>query len=121
MEPPSPARLYATVVGAVLLVLGIIGFFYTASFGAMDEVEPAFGAIEVNAWLNLLYVVTGAVGVLVAGASSRQYCLALGVLYTLLGAFGPGTVWLHLGIGLLGLLAVAGTSEPRAEPAGERA
>ena len=140
MEPPSPARLYAAVAGALLVVLGVVGFFYDASFAALDDLQPALGAIEVNAWFNLLYVFTGAVGVLVAGVASRQYSLAMGLLYTLLGIFGLGTEWLHLTIGILGLAAAAGTpsesrgskrtkyvrkepqdSEPRAKAARNRA
>jgi len=145
MEPPSPARLYATVAGALLVVLGIVGFFYDASFTGLHDTEPALGVLEVNAWFNLLYVLTGAVGVLVAGVASRSYALAMGVLFTALGIFGLGTQGLHLAIGLLGLAAVAGTprekprrrsrgskrtksvrkeprnSEPRAKPAGDRA
>jgi len=139
MEPPSPARLYATVAGALLVVLGIVGFFYDASFPSLHDTKSALGVFEVNAWFNLLYVLAGAVGVLVAGASSRSYALAMGVLFTALGIFGLGTQGLHLSIGLLGLAAVAGTprlrgskrtksvrkeprsSEPRAKPAGDRA
>lgn len=112
MEPASPARLYATVAGALLVLLGIVGFFYDASFTSLDDLQPALGAIEVNAWLNLLYVFTGAIGVLVAGVASRPYSLAVGLLYTLLGIFGLGTEWLHLTIGILGLAAAAGTSRP---------
>jgi Domain of unknown function (DUF4383) len=140
MEPASPARLYASVAGALLVVLGIVGFFYDASFTALDDLQPALGAIEVNAWFNLFYVLTGAIGVLVAGVASSRYSLAVGLLYTLLGIFGPGTEWLHLTIGVLGLAAAAGTrsesrgsfvrpyrtkeprdSEPRAKPARYRA
>jgi hypothetical protein len=123
MEPASPARLYAAVAGAVLVVLGIVGFFYDASFAGLDDLQPALGTIEVNAWLNLLYVLSGAVGVLVAGVASRQYSLAMGLLYTLLGIFGFGTEWLHLTIGILGLAAAAGTPrlEPRAKAARNRA
>jgi hypothetical protein len=109
MEPPSPARLYATVAGALLVVLGIVGFFYDASFTDLRDTEPALGVLEVNAWFNLLYIVTGAVGVLVAGVASRSYSLAMGILFTLLAIFGLGTQGLHLAIGLLGLAAVAGT------------
>lgn len=109
MEPPSPARLYATVAGALLVILGIVGFFYDASFTSLDDLQRALGAIDVNAWFNLLYVVTGAIGVLVAGVASRQYAIAMGLLYTLLGIFGLGTEWFHLTIGVLGLLAAAGT------------
>jgi len=111
MEPASPARLYASVAGALLVVLGILGFFYDASFTSLDDLQPALGAIDVNAWFNLFYVFTGAIGVLVAGVASRQYALAVGLLYTLLGIFGPGTEWFHLVIGVLGLLAAAGTTQ----------
>jgi len=114
MEPPSPARLYATVAGALLVVLGIVGFFYDASFTSLHDTEPALGVLEVNAWFNLFYVLTGAVGVLVAGVASRSYSLAMGLLFTALGIFGLGTQGLHLAIGLLGLAAVAGT--PREKP-----
>ncbi len=122
MESPSPARLYATVAGALLLVLGIVGFFYDASFSSLDDLQPALGALEVNAWFNLLYVLTGAVGVLVAGVASRQYSLLVGLLYTAIGILGLGTQWFHLVIGLLGLTAVAGTPlKAGAKPARNRA
>jgi hypothetical protein len=109
MEPPSPARLYAAAMGSLLVLVGILGFFYDASFTSLEDLEPAFAAIEVNAWFNLLYLATGAVGLLLAGVASRPYSLAVGVLFTLLAILGLGTQWLHLAIGLLGLAAVAGT------------
>jgi hypothetical protein len=116
MEVASPARLYASAVGALLVVLGILGFFYDASFGDLDSYEEALGALEVNGWLNLFYVASGALGLLVAGASSRGYSLAIGVLYTALAIAGWGTWWLHLVIGLLGLAAWAGTPKPGRRP-----
>ena len=121
MEPPSPARLYATVVGAALVVLGILGFFYTASFGDLDSYEEAIGGLEVNGWLNLFYVAVGALGLLAASAASRAYALAAGVLFTLLAIVGWGTGALNLAIGLFGLAAAAGTSKPRAQPVRKRA
>jgi hypothetical protein len=113
MEAASPARLYASAVGALLVALGILGFFYDASFGAIDSYEEALGALQVNGWLNLFYVATGALGLLVAGASSRGYSLAIGLLYTALAIVGWGTGWLHLVIGLLGLAAWAGSRRPK--------
>src|SRR5436305_9668109 len=133
VQPPTPARLYASVAGALLVVLGIVGFFYDASFTSLDDLQRALGAIEVNAWFNLLYVVTGAIGVLVAGVASRAYSLAIGLLYALLGILGLGTEWLHLTIGVLGIAAAVGSSKlgsvqpkrrrskPRANAAGNRA
>jgi Domain of unknown function (DUF4383) len=123
MEAASPARLYASMAGALLVILGILGFFYDASFGAADSYEEALGGLEVNGWLNLFYVATGALGLLVAGASSRGYSLAIGLLYTVLAIVGWGSGWLHLVIGLLGLAAAAGTPrlKPRAKHARQRA
>lgn len=116
MEPASPARLYATVVGAGLLVLGIVGFFYTATFGDLDSYEEALGGMAVNGWLNCFYIATGALGLLVAGASSRGYALATGLLYTVLAIVGWGSGGLNLAIGVLGLVAVAGTPKPKSKP-----
>jgi hypothetical protein len=129
MEAASPARLYATAVGAFLVVLGIVGFFYSASFGSPGDVEAALGALRVNAWLNVLHIATGTLGLLTAGWASRQYALGLGALYTVLAIWGfalgtgaailgflpasSGDNWLHLTIGLLGLAAAAGTATSR--------
>ena len=139
MEAPSPARLYAAAAGALLLVLGIAGFFYSASFGAPGSVEAALGVLRVNAWLNLLYVASGVLGLLAAGNSSRSYALAAGTLFTVLAIWGlvldPGASIAgflpaaggneapNLALGLLGLAAAWGTPklEPRAQAAGKGA
>lgn len=140
MEAASPARLYAAVVGALLFVLGVVGFFYDASFGSLDSYEQALGALQANGWLNLFYLATGAVGLLVGGVSSRTYSLTVGLLYTLLAIVGWGSPGLNLVVGVLGLAAVAATpkpsrgsfrsrgdrkerrkSKPRAKPAGKSA
>ncbi len=128
MEAPSPARLYAAAAGAFLLLAGIAGFFYSASFGAPGSVEAALGVLRVNAWVNLLHVLTGALGLLMAGFASRRYALWVGALYTVLAiggfAIGAGDAilgflpasggndTLHLVLGLLGLAAAAGTPRP---------
>jgi hypothetical protein len=134
-EAPSPARLYAALAGALLFLLGILGFFYGASFGAPGEVADALAGLRVNAWLNLLYAALGAIGLLAAGTVSRTYALGAGALLTGLGIWGlaldPGSAILGflpaagtnealaLVLGLLGLLAAAGT--PRRGEPGRRA
>jgi Domain of unknown function (DUF4383) len=125
MEGASPARLYATLVGAALVVAGIVGFFYSASFGAPGEVDDVFGILSVNAWHNLFHIVTGAIGLIVAGYAARQYALWLGILYLVLAAWGfiigdgdsilgfiPVNTednFLHLILGVLGIGAAMAT------------
>jgi hypothetical protein len=131
-EAPSPARLYAATAGALLFVLGIVGFFYSSSFGAPGDVGHALGALRVNAWLNLLYAALGALGLLLAGSASRAYALFAGTLLLVLGVWGlaidPGDAILGflpaaganeavaLALGALGLLAAAGTPSHRRRP-----
>ena len=132
MEPPSPARLYAAAVGALLVVLGVVGFFYGPSFGSPGTLDHTLGAFRTNGWENLLWIVVGALGLLLAGAASRAYALAAGLLLTVLGVWGlaldPGSAILgvfpaaganealHLVLGILGLLAAVATPRPGAEP-----
>jgi Domain of unknown function (DUF4383) len=125
MELASPARLYASAVGALLVVLGVIGFFYGSSFGSPGTIDHTLGAFRTNGWENLLWIVVGALGLLVAGAFSRAYALVAGLLLTVLGVWGlaldPGSAILgafpaaganealNLTLGILGLLAAAAT------------
>jgi hypothetical protein len=125
MEPASPARLYACAAGALLVVLGIVGFFYGSTFGSPGTLDHTLGALRTNGWLNLLWVAVGALGLLTAGTFSRAYALAAGLLFTALGIWGlaldPGAAILghlpaagadealNLALGVLGLLAAAAT------------
>jgi hypothetical protein len=129
MDAPSPARLYATLVGALLLVGGIVGFFYSASFGSPGEVDQMLGVFAVNAWVNVFHILTGALGLLVAGYASRRYALWLGALYVALALWGfaigggeailgvfpvnTGDNLLHLVLGGLGVAAALATPAPR--------
>lgn len=104
MEPPSPARLYTTAVGAVLFLTGLLGFFESLS------------------WLNFLHFGSGALALLLAGRASRTCALLFGVAYTGLAIFAfDSDGWLHLAIGVSGLAALAARSEPRAQAARKRA
>lgn len=134
MEDASPARLYATLVGALLVIAGIVGFFYSASFGSPGHVDDALGIFAVNAWLNIVHIVSGAIGLLVAGFAARQYARWLGIAYVAIGtwglAIGGGSILgfvpvdtaddlLHLILGALGLAAAIATpvARPRSVPA----
>ena len=127
----SPAQLFALVFGVVLLAAGILGFFYNASFAVGDDVErdAVLGILDVNAWHNIVHIVSGALGLAVAGSypAARLYALGLGAVYvlvTILGfAYGDGNAIfslipintedniLHL------LIAIAGIGAGLATPA----
>jgi hypothetical protein len=129
MDAPSPARLYASFLGAALVAFGIVGFFYSASFGSPGEVEDALGLFAVNGWSNVLHVLTGALGLYLAGYASRAYALGIGAAYMALGLWGfalgsgaailevipvnTGTNLLHLVLGALGILAALAGPAPR--------
>ena len=127
MAASSPAKLYATLVGAVLTIAGIIGFFYSGSFGSPGEVDKVFGILAVNGWHNVVHLVTGLLGLAAAGYAARQYALGLGLVYLVVAIWGfiIGS-WdsilsivpvntedniLHLLLGLAGLAAGAASPE----------
>ncbi len=121
------ARMYALVVGAVLLVIGILGFV-TNSFMGM-EFHPAH---------NIIHLVSGLVG-LWAGSRgdklARPYAQVFGAVYTLVAVLGfagihdLGSIKLglnttysvvHLLVGLAGLAAgfSGGSAAERSKAAG---
>jgi hypothetical protein len=90
MEESSPAQLYCLLVGAVLVVAGIIGFFYEASFATGDSIrtDDVFGILSVNGWHNVVHIAVGALLLLAAGSAARGAALFVGVLYIVLCVFG---------------------------------
>jgi Domain of unknown function (DUF4383) len=92
MEPPSPVRLFATLAGAALFVYGIAGFFFDSSFARPDDLRGALGLASVNGWANSFHLLTGALGLLVAGFASRRYAIWLAALYAAVAALGS-LVW----------------------------
>ena len=84
----SPAQVFALVIGATLTVAGVVGFFYNADFGTGDGTarDAVLGILDVNGWHNVVHIVSGALGLLVASSysGSRVYELGLGAVQ------GPG-------------------------------
>jgi predicted small integral membrane protein len=127
----TPAQTYALVFGAVLLLAGIIGFFWEASFDG-DARNGVLGVLDVNGWHNLVHIASGALGLLAwraGAATSRQYALALGLVYLVVVVWGfivgdNGEILglipvntedniLHLLISLLGFGAYAASADRR--------
>jgi len=88
MEPPSPARLFATVAGAALVLYGIAGFFFDSSFAAPADIGEALGLFAINGWANVFHILTGALGLLLAGFASRRYALSVATIYLAVAVFG---------------------------------
>jgi uncharacterized membrane protein len=88
MDQASPARLYATLVGAGLVIYGIVGFFYDSSFARPDDLREALGLLSVNGWANVFHMLTGAIGLLVAAFASRRYALWMTAVYVAIAVFG---------------------------------
>jgi hypothetical protein len=137
MDSASPARLYCTLVGAVLVIAGIIGFFYTAGFdtgvsGVAADTDEVFGILAVNGWHNVVHILLGLLGLLAAGYAAREYALGVGLVYIVLAIWGfadgdniiLGLVplnnednFLHLILGLTGVAAGAATPKVTAPTA----
>jgi hypothetical protein len=131
MDISSPARLYCTLVGAVLVGAGILGFFYEASFATGDSIDAdeVFGILAVNGWHNLVHLAIGLLLLAAAGTAARSAALGVGALYIVLAIWGfievDGGVgdlielvpintednWLHLILGLTGVGAGLTTPE----------
>ena len=108
------AKQYALIVGVVLLLAGVCGFF----------MHDLFGLIVFHPIHNVIHLGSGAIGVLVALGKNpngpRTFAQVFGVIYTLVaiaGFFGVvdlGSIQLglnttynliHLVVGLLGIAA----------------
>ncbi len=88
MESASPARLYATAVGGLLMIGGIVGFFFGSSFSRPDDLRDALGLFSVNGWANSFHLLTGALGLLLAGFAARRYAIWLTAVYAAVAVFG---------------------------------
>ncbi|MCB0876672.1 MAG: DUF4383 domain-containing protein [Solirubrobacterales bacterium] len=138
----GPARLYALAAGAVLSLLGVLGFFYDAGFdtGRQLAADDIAGVIVVNGWRNVVYLATGLLALGFGSRRPRRTAAALAVFYLAFGLWGIaetdhdiGNILevlpltdednvLHLLIGGLGAIAaIADGPLPKPKPSRERA
>jgi Domain of unknown function (DUF4383) len=83
----SPAHTCATFLGVLLVIAGIVGFFYNGTFTSNERIhDDLLGVFSVNGWANSLHVALGIWGL--AAASSRTFCLGAGLLLVALGVWG---------------------------------
>src|SRR3954449_7140828 len=80
----TPAQWFCSIVGPVLLLVGILGFIADANFDTGSAVQgDGFLGFEVNGWHNLVHIASGAF--LLAMAKKRRTAktatLAFGAIY----------------------------------------
>ena len=116
MQERSPSQIYALVFGITLVVAGIVGFFYSSSFGDPGHVDGVLGLIGLAVFASY--------------GSARLYAIGLGVVYVAIAIWGfiagdgsnllsiiPVNTednFLHLLIGIAGLSA--GLATPAIQP-----
>ena len=110
----------------LLVVVGIVGFFYSASFGSPGEVGGDARRLRSQRLEQHRCTSSpGRLGLFVAGYASRRYSLALGVLYVVAACWGfalgggesilgllpvdTADNLLHLALGALGIAAALAT------------
>lgn len=90
----SLVRPVTRVLGVVLLVVGLLGFFMSS---------PLLGIFEVDTLHNIIHLATGAVALIVGGnmAMSRMFLIIFGLVYGAVAVLGY-----MQGTNVLGLFAV---------------
>jgi hypothetical protein len=127
----TSAQWYCLAGGAILVLLGALGFLADRSWDAGGEVGGStLLAFEVNGWSNVLHLLTGAL-LLAAGlrrTSARTLAFLLGIGFATLavwGAIDGSTVLGLLPVNIAdhvlhGVLAVAGLATALTSPGDER-
>ncbi|MEU4887969.1 MULTISPECIES: DUF4383 domain-containing protein [Streptomyces] len=135
----SPVRTAARAVGAVFLLVGILGFipgittdYDSLSFAGHDSGAELFGIFQVSVLHNLVHLAFGVAGLAMARTASlaRAYLVGGGAVYLVLWLYGlvidknsdanfvplnSADDWLHffLGIGMIGLGILLGRRHGR--------
>src|SRR5215217_558923 len=85
----SLATQFCLVVGAVLVIAGIIGFFYNSKFTSDESVhDDVLGILAVNGWHNVVHLATGALLLWAARAMPRTWAGVFGVVYLAVAVWG---------------------------------
>jgi hypothetical protein len=132
----SAAQIWAQLIGFVLVVAGVLGFFYSSAFGSPGETDAVLGILDVNGFHNVVHIASGVLGLALAGSPSgaRSYAIGFGVVYLVVAiwgfAIGDGEAILdlipvntednilHVAIALAGIAAGLASSDRReARPA----
>ncbi|MFD3534870.1 DUF4383 domain-containing protein [Streptomyces sp. NPDC058664] len=130
----TPVQLAALVVGAVFLLVGVLGFipgittdYETLEFAEHHSEAKLFGVFQVSVLHNIVHLLFGIAGIVMAraAATARAYLVGGGVIYLVLWIYGllvdhdssanfvpvnTADNWLHLvlGVGMITLGVLLG-------------
>jgi hypothetical protein len=133
----SSARTFALVVGAVFLLVGILGFipgvttnYSDMTFAGHEGDTALLGIFDVNILHNVVHLLFGVLGLIAARSSSvaRTYLIAGGATYLVVWLYGilvdgdsaaniiningaDNALHLFLGLGMLGLGLISGAEK----------
>ncbi|MBW3652806.1 MAG: DUF4383 domain-containing protein [Actinobacteria bacterium] len=91
MQDKTLAQVYAMVLGAVLVLVGIAGFLVESSFGIGDSAQRGTLIVfDINGWHNVVHLLSGIVGLAMAGtaAKARLFSIGYGIVYVLVTILG---------------------------------
>ena len=91
MQNKTLAQIFSLVVGVTLVLVGVLGFIIEPSFAVGDSATSGTLILfDVNGWHNVVHLLTGAIGIAMAGsaASGRLFSLGFGVIYLLVTVLG---------------------------------
>jgi hypothetical protein len=134
----SPAQVYSLVIGLSLTLAGIVGFLYSSDFSTGSAAsdpgnrDAVLGVLDVNGWHNVVHLLTGLLGLAVAGSydSARRFAAGLGFVYAIVVILGLlygtddaifGLIPINAEDNVLhGLIALAGLAAWAASPSAPR-
>ena len=91
MQGKTLAQIWSLVLGAVLVLVGLVGFLVEPSFAVGDSAERGTLILfDINGWHNVVHLLSGVVGLVMAGTAARARLFSIGygavyVLVTILG------------------------------------
>ena len=102
----TPAQWYSLVAGAVLLLIGILGFLVESNFDFGSDVEgDSLLGFEINGTHNLVHLASGALGLAAfrRRSTAKTFALAFGAVYLVVAIVG-----VIQGDNVLGIIPVNG-------------
>jgi hypothetical protein len=91
MQGKTLAQIWALTLGAVLVLVGLVGFLVEPSFAVGDNAQRGTLILfDINGWHNVVHLLSGIVGLAMAGtaAKARLFSIGYGIVYVLVTILG---------------------------------